>query len=280
MGLIKTAVSDIGVSASVNNPALFPSVTSIQLSGPQLMAKAADGLSEEAYERVSKEIRITFSFCFEHVYSEDYDISIPGTGIAHGGHDERKQHLLDETGSVSEKFGNVSRELFEDAANTKLVQSKRRSFFNSAFIWARANELQELKLLTEAYTQYWRLLDLVYKKSQLNKVQVAKLLNKYSMRPTESNVFALKVLHKMNMLKDSSSNIESLALLDSLRHPHAHQASDRTDYYMEEETHLEAEMHNIFIADITKLFIIWEIGLKGYYLRPRANIYELAKKDN
>ena len=83
----------------------------------------------------------------------------------------------------------------------------------------------------------------------------------------------------MGMLdKDRSGNIETLAYLDSLRHPHAHQASDRLDYYMEEETHLEASMNNIFISDITKLFIIWELGLRDYYLKPRANIYELAKK--
>ena len=76
-----------------------------------------------------------------------------------------------------------------------------------------------------------------------------------------------------------SGNIESLSILDGLRHPHAHQASSRSEYYMEEETRLDAWMNNIFISDIARLFVIWELGLRDYYLKPRANIYELAKRE-
>ena len=279
MASIRTNVPDIGIATSCDNPSLFPSVQNIQLTSNSLTASLSDGLEDEAYERYSKEIRVMYAFCFEQVYSEDYDIILTTTHIGHSGHNERKEYLLSESAPVSEGFGNTAKTLFEDIMGVRLGQAKRRGFFNSAFIWARANELQELQLLTEAYTQYWRLLDLINEKSQLTQADTATLLEKRNLAKTESNRFAVRVLHKMGMLKeDSNGNIESLSLLDSLRHPHAHQASGRTDYYMEEETHLEAEMHNIFIADITKLFIIHEIGLQDYYLKPRANIYELAKR--
>lgn len=238
-----------------------------------------DGLTEDQYDTASKEIRLLYSFCFEHVYSEDYDIITADVHFGHSGHNERKEHLLSENSPVSDNFGSTCKQLFEDIAGLSLGQAKRRDFFNSAFIWSRANELQELKLLTEAYTQYWRLLDLINDKSQLSQTETTRLLEQYEIEQTQSNIFAIRVLHKMGTLNpDKKSNIESLALLDSLRHPHAHQANGRTDYYMEEGTHLEAEMHNIFISDITKLFVIWEIGLSDYYLKPRANIYELAKR--
>lgn len=279
MAQFRSNVPDIGINASITDFKLLKAVTAYNLAGSSLTANLRDGLSEDAYERVAKEVRILYSFCFEHVYSEDYDVITREIHYSTGGHNERKEHLLAENSHVSEKFGSVGKQLLEDIAGLDIGQAKLRSFFNSAFIWSRANELEELKLLTEAYTQYWRLLDLINEKVQLSQAESTALLEEYKLPQTQSNLFAVRVLHKMGMLKpDKTSNIESLALLDSLRHPHAHQASDRTDYYMEEETHLEAEIHNTFIADITKIFIIWELGLKDYYLKPRANIYEIAKK--
>lgn len=279
MTQFRTNVPDIGVSLDVENFKLLSTVHSINLSGSSVTARLKDGLNKEAYERVSKEIRVLYSFCFEHVYSEDYHVTTTEVGYGYSGHNERKEHLLAENNPVYDEFGSICKQLFEDIADLSTNQAKLRSFFNSAFIWSRANELQELKLLTEAYTQYWRLLDLINEKVQLSHTETVALLRQYDMHQTQSNMFAIRVLHKMGMLKEGQKgNIESLSLLDRLRHPHAHQVSDRTDYYMEEETHLEAEMHNIYIADITKLFVIWELGLSDYYLKPRANIYELAKK--
>ena len=279
MAQFRSNVPDIGVSLSITDFKLINAVNSLSLSGLVLSAQIKDGLSKEVYMRTSKELRILYAFCFEHVYSEDYDITTPETSYGYGGHNERKEHLLAENSPVSEEFGSVCKQLFEDIAGLTLGQAKLRGFFNSAFIWSRANELQELKLLTEAYTQYWRLLDLVNEKVDLSQSDTTTLLAKYKLSQTKSNAFAIRILHKMGMLKENkTSNIESLALLDSLRHPHAHQASDRTDYYMEEETHLDAKLHNIFISDITRLFVIWELGLSDYYLKPRANIYQLAKR--
>lgn len=280
MARFQSNVPDIGVSVNLTSFQLLSNVESYTISGHNLSARLKDGLTEDVYERLSKEVRILYSFCFESVYSEDYDVATTEISYGHGGHNERKEHLLAEDSHVSDKFGDVGKQLLTDISALNISTVKLRSFFNSAFIWARANELEELKLLTEAYTQYWRLLDLIEKKAQLNQTQTLELLTTYGLPNTQSNVFALRVLHKMGVLREGgdSGNIESLAHLDSLRHPHAHQASDRTEYYMEEETHLEAEMNNIFIADIAKLFIIRELGLGDYYLKPRANIYELAKR--
>lgn len=279
MSQFNSNIPDIGVSAHITDFKLLSAVNTYTVAGHSLTANLRDGLSEDSYERLSKELRILYSFCFEHVYSEDYEVSTPLVGYSTGGHNERKEHLLAQDSHVSEKFGDVCKQLLEDICGLNIGKAKLRSFFNSAFIWSRANELEELKLLTEAYTQYWRLLDLINEKVQLTQAETSALLTQYGMPRTQSNLFAIRILHKMGMLKPGKSgNIESLALLDALRHPHAHKASDRTDYYMEEETHLEAEIHNIFIADITKLFIIWELGLRDYYLKPRANIYEIAKK--
>lgn len=279
MTQFRSNVPDIGVSINLTDFLLINSVNSYNLSGHILSAVLKDGLSEDAYERVSKEIRVLYSFCFAHVYSEDYDVVTTEVHYSHGGHNERKEHLLAEKTHVSDKFGDVCKQLLTDISVLNISPVKLRSFFNSAFIWSRANELEELQLFTEAYTQYWRILDLIDKKAQLNQTQILDILTTYGLPQTKSNVFALRVLHKMGMLrKDDAGNINSLAHLDSLRHPHAHQASDRTEYYMEEETHLEAEMNNIFISDITKLFIVKELGLEDYYLKPRANIYELAKR--
>jgi hypothetical protein len=278
MAQFRSNVPDIGVSVSIPGCKLIGTVNSVSLAGSSLSAQLKDELTEDQYERIAKEIRILYSFCFEQVYSEDYDVITTKIHYSTGGHNERKEHLLAENSHVSEKFGNMAKQLFEDISSLNLGAVKLRSFFNSAFIWTRANELDELKLMTEAYTQYWRLLDLINEKVQLNQSETGSLLEKYSMPKTQSNIFAIRILHKMGMLKEGKTgNIESLSHLDSLRHPHAHQASDRTYYYMEEETHLEAEINNIFISDITKLFVIWELGLRDYYLKPRANIYELAK---
>ncbi|HMI09498.1 MAG TPA: hypothetical protein VK497_03845 [Candidatus Saccharimonadales bacterium] len=280
MAQFRSNIPDIGVNVNITNFKLLNAVTTYGVGGHSLVANLKDGLSEDSYERVSKEIRILYSFCFEHVYSEDYDILTTEINYGTSGHNERKEHLLAENSHVSEKFGNMGMQLLEDISGLNIGQAKLRSFFNSAFIWSRANELQELKLLTEAYTQYWRLLDLIHEKVQMSMPDSVALLKEYGMPSTRSNLFAIRILHKMGMLRpnNDTGNIESLAYLDSLRHPHAHQASDRTDYYVEEETHLEAEINNIFISDITKLFIIWELGLRDYYLKPRANIYEIDKK--
>jgi len=281
MAIFRSNVPDIGVSANLEQVRIIPAVNSISLSATRLDATIRDGLTDDEYDRISKEIRLLYSFSFEHVYSEDYDIITPGVSSGHSGHNERKEHLLGESGHVSEVFGNTCKQLFEDIANVSLSIPKRRAFFNSAFIWSRANELQELQLLSEAYTQYWRILDQVNAKSQLTQAETTELLTQYDMERTQSNIFAIRVLHTMSMLREGgdSGNIESLSMLDSLRHPHAHQTSNRREYYMEEETHLETWMNNIFISDITRLFIIWELGLRDYYLKPRANIYELAKKE-
>lgn len=277
MAKFQSNVPDIGVATSLTSVQVIRSVSSIHLTGSSISAELANGLTEAAYEKASKEIRILYAFCFEHVYSEDYEVRTVGMHYGYSGHNERKEYLLAETSPVSEKFGNVCKTLISDIAGLRLGEGKRRSFFNAAFIWARANELQELKLLSEAYAQYWRILDLVNERSQMSGSQVRKLLYQYDAHETQSNIFAIRVLHTMGMLKPG--NIETLATLDSLRHPHAHQPSSRTSYYMEEETHLEAWTSNWFISDITKLFIIWELGLRDYYLKPRSNIYELAKRD-
>ncbi len=279
MARIITDIPDISMVVSHDNPGLFLTVQNVHLSGRQLNATVSDGLSEEAYDKISKEIRILFSFCFGQVYSEDYNIQTITTHFGHSGQNERKQHLLNQTINYRDEFQVISKQLFHDILGTSPTARERRTFFNCAYVWSRAQELDDIKLSTEAYTQFWRLLDRVMAASKISTSETNNVLEENGLDNSKANIFAVKVLHKMSLInKSARANIESLAMLDRLRHPHAHQTGGRQDYYLEEETHIEAEIHNNFISDITQLFIVWELGLKDYYLKPRANIYELAKR--
>ncbi len=273
-------VPNLAITTEVNDVKLVEKTSKVTLSGSKLSATLSDGLKDAAYNKISKQVRIIYSFCFEEVYPESYDISEPSTSIGVGGHDERKEHLLSYSGKPRNEFIDISTSLFEDLLKLELGKKDKRQLFNLLFIWARAKELEELKLLVEAYTQYWRILDLI--KAKGNMAAAKKLLKSLTLNEkSKSNLAAAKIemVMRPDAKKYSRDNIETIAYLDSLRHPHAHKPSRSEDYYLEEiSTHLEAEMNNIFIADITKLYALWSVGLKDYYLKPRANIYELAKR--
>lgn len=273
-------VPNLAITTEVSDVKLIEKTSSVTLAGSKLSATFADGLKEDTYERISKQIRIIYSFCFEEVYPESYDISELSTSIGIGGHDERKEHLLSYSGKPRQEFIDISTILFEDIFKLELGQKDKRQLFNLMFIWARAKELEELSLLVEAYTQYWRILDLIEAKG--NQASAKKLLKNLGLdEDSKSNLAAAKIemVMRPNAKKYSRDNIETIAYLDSLRHPHAHKPSRSEDYYLEEiSTHLDAGMNNIFIADITKLYALWSAGLNDYYLKPRANIYELAKR--
>ena len=271
-------VPDLGISISVNEIKLINNCSSVSYSGNQLSALISDRLSDEDFEKISKQIRILYGFCYEEVYPESFDIDEPTKSLSVGGHDERKEHLLGYSGSTQDEFKEISNAIFEDLLHLELGVKNRRQLFNLLFIWARAHELEELKLMVEAYTQYWRILDLIESKGA--KATAIELLKKLKLEETNSNIAGAKIELVMRPTAKSYSkdNIETISYLDSLRHPHAHKPS-RSDYYLEEiSTHLEAEMNNIFISDITKLYALWSAGLNNYYLKPRANIYELAKR--
>lgn len=281
MATFYCSVPDLSISTDNSGVKLVENTSRVTLSGSRLSAQISNGLTDDVYDRVSKQIRILYSFCFEEVYPESYDINEPTTSLGVGGHDERKQHLLRYSGSPRDEFKVISTNLFKDMLDLNLGQKDKRQLFNLMFIWARAHELEELKLMVEAYTQYWRILDLIEAKG--NKPEAIKILKELKLGITESNIAAAKIelVMRPNAQQYSKDNIETIAYLDSLRHPHAHKPSRNGDYYLEEiSTHLEAEMNNVFIADITRLYILWTVGLKDYYLKPRANIYELAKRES
>lgn len=272
-------VPNLNISTHVSDVKLFDNTSRVELSNASLVAELSNGLSDNVYEKISKQVRILYSFCFEEVYPESYDINEPTSSFGVGGHDERKEHLLVYSGSPRDEFKEISTTLFEDLMKLEMGQKDKRQLFNLMFIWARAKELEELKLMVEAYTQYWRILDLI--KAKGNQAEAIKLLNSLSLEESMSNIAAAKIEMVMRPHAEeySKENIETISYLDSLRHPHAHKPSRSEDYYLEEiSTHLDAEMNNIFIADITKLYVLWTVGLKNYYLKPRANIYELAKR--
>lgn len=280
MATFYCTVPDQNISTEVAGLKLIEKTRSITLSGSRLSAQVSNGLSDNVYDRISKQIRILYSFCFEDVYPESYDVNEPTTSIGVGGHDERKEHLLQSSSDPRDEFKIISTTLFTDLLNLELGQKDKRQLFNLMFIWARAHELEELKLMVEAYTQYWRILDLIEAKG--NKFEAIKVLKKLKISVTESSIAAAKIelVMRPDVQQFSRNNIETIAYLDSLRHPHVHKPSRNGDYYLEEiSTHLEAEMNNIFIADITRLYILWTVGLKDYYLKSRANIYELAKRE-
>jgi hypothetical protein len=272
-------VPNLDITTQVTDVKLADNVSKVVLSNSRLSAELPNGLSDKIYDKISKQVRIIYSFCFEEVYPESYDIDEPSTSIGVGGHDERKEHLLVYSGSPRDEFKEISSALFEDLLKLEIGQKDKRQLFNLMFIWARAKELEELKLMVEAYTQYWRILDLI--KAKGNKAAAVKLLQSLSLEQTTSNIAAAKIemVMRPQAKKYSKDNIEMISYLDSLRHPHAHKPSRSEDYYLEEiSTHLDAEMNNIFIADISRLYVLWTVGLKKYYLKPRANIYELAKR--
>ncbi len=279
MATFYCTVPNLNTSTEVSELELIGNTNKVTLSGSTLSAQVSDGLSDDVYDKVSKQIRILYSFCFEDVYPESYDVNEPTTSIRVGGHDERKDYLLHSSGNPRDEFKIISTTLFKDLLGLELGQKDKRQLFNLMFIWARAHELEELKLMVEAYTQYWRILDFI--KAKGNRSEAIKILKKLKLSVTKSNIAATKIelVMRPNAQKYSKNNIKTIAYLDSLRHPHAHKPSRNSDYYLEEiSTHLEAEMNNIFIADITRLYILWTVGLKDYYLKPRANIYELAKR--
>lgn len=281
MATFYCTVPDLSISTDNSGVKLVENTSRITLSGSRLSAQISNGLVDDVYDKVSKQIRILYAFCFEDVYPESYDINEPTTSLGVGGHDERKEHLLRYSGGPRDEFKVISSNLFKDMLDLNLGQKDKRQLFNLMFIWARAHELEELKLMVEAYAQYWRILDLIEAKG--NKLEAIKILNELKLGITESNIAAAKIelVMRPNAQQYSKDNIETIAYLDSLRHPHAHKPSRNSDYYLEEiSTHLEAEMNNIFIADITRLYILWTVGLKDYYLKPRANIYELAKRQS
>lgn len=281
MARFRCSVPDLNISTEVPNVKLVDSTSKVTLNGSRLVAEIADSLSQEKYEKISKQIRILYTFCFEDVYPESYDIDEPTTSLGFGGHDERKQHLLNYSGNPREEFKNMAITLFSDLLRLNLGAKDKRQLFNSMFIWARAKELEELKLMVEAYTQYWRILDLIEAKG--NNLNAESILKKLGVEISKSNIAAAKIemVMRPSAKNYSKDNIVTIGYLDSLRHPHAHKPSRSQDYYLEEiSTHLEAEMNNIFISDITRLYILWSAGLNDYYLKPRANIYELAKRDN
>lgn len=281
MATFYCTVPDLSISTDNNGVKLVENTSRITLSGSRLSAQVSNSLADDVYDKVSKQIRILYSFCFEDVYPESYDINEPTTSLGVSGHDERKEHLLRCSGSPRDEFKIISTTLFKDMIDLDLGQKDKRQLFNLMFIWTRAHELEELKLMVEAYTQYWRILDLIETKG--SKSEAIKILKELKLGVTESNIAAAKIelVMRPNARQYSKDNIETISYLDSLRHPHAHKPSRNSDYYLEEiSTHLEAEMNNIFIADITRLYILWTVGLKDYYLKPRANIYELAKLES
>ena len=282
MARLFCTVPNLAIIAEVTSIKLIEKTSNVILAGPRLSAVIADDLKEDTYDRISKQLRIIYSFCFEQVYPESYDISESSSSIGVGGHDERKKHLILFSGKPRQGFIDTSTTLFEDILKLKIGQKDKRLLFNLMFIWTRAKELEELQLLVEAYAQYWRILDLI--KSNGNTAAEKKILKNLDLNEdSNSNLAAAKIEMVMhpNTKKYSKDNIETIAYLDSLRHRHAHKPSLSEDYYLEDiATHLDAEMNNIFISDITKLYVLWNVGLNDYYLKPRANIYELVKQNS
>jgi hypothetical protein len=279
MGSITTGIPNLNINMVVDNISMLKDVHSVQLAGNKLIAQVKDGLSDAKYNEIAKQLRIVFSISFEQVYSEDYEVSYPGNGIGYGGHNERKNHLLSENLNFEGNFLHTSQLIFQDLLGTLTSITVQTRFFNLAYIWTRAHELEDLKLLTEAYVQYWRILDEFHNKG--TKSQSLNALRTFGLEENKSNIFAAQVLAGISreQRKSAVGEIADIANLDRLRHPHAHQAGGRRKYYLEDETHIEAKTNNWLISDITKLFILWQIGLNNYYLNPRANIYEIKKAE-
>lgn len=280
MAIFTCRVPNLNISVSATGVRLIKSCLSVSYSGNILTAVIKDGLTDEEYEKISKQVRLVYSFCFDEVYPESYDVREPTTSLSVGGHDERKQYLLEYSGDPRSEFKGISASLFQDLLQLKLGQRDTRQLFNSLFIWDRAYELVDLKLMVEGYAQYWRILDYIQAKGV--KAEAIELLDLFGLDHTGSNIVAAKIVQVMKPNEDGhrKGNIEAISYFDTLRHSHAHKPSRTEDYYLEETaTHLEAEINNIFISDITKLYILWMAGLSDYYLKPRANIYELAKHD-
>ncbi len=278
MASIVTDIPNLPINLVLDNINLLSQVSRVEIAGNKLTAQVRDGLSDAKYHELSKQLRILYSLSFEHVYSEDYHIQDRSNGIGGAGHNERKIHLLDETvSSLNENFAHTTQLIFKDSLETTATPSKQTRFFNLAYIWTRAHELEELKLLAEAFVQYWRILDEM--QTSVSSARAEEILDMHQLPHTKSNVFGVRILERIGRAerKSAEGDISDLSIFDQLRNLHIHRAGGRQKYYLEKETHINVLTNNWFISMVTKLFILWELGLSNYYLSPRANIYEIKK---
>lgn len=278
MASIVTDVPNLPINLVVDNVALLSEVSRVEIAGNKLTAQIRDGLSDAKYHELSKQLRILYSLSFDHVYSEDYQVRDRSNEIGGSGHNERKMHLLNTTAaSLNENFAHTSQLIFKDSLATTATLSKQTRFFNLSYIWARAHELEDLKLLTEASVQYWRILDEL--QASVPDTRVIEILDKHHLPHTKSNKFGARILERIGRAdrKSAKGEISDLSNFDQLRNLHIHGAGGKQKYYLEKETHINVLVNNWFIAMVTKLFILWELGLNKYYLSPRANIYEIKK---
>ena len=278
MASIVTDIPNLSINLVAENITLLNGVSRVEIAGNKLTAQVKDGLSDAKYHELSKQLRILYTISFEHVYSEDYNVHDRTNGIGYHGHNERKMHLLEKTASsLNENFAHTTELIFKDTLQAVVTQSKQTHFFNLAYIWARAHELEELQLLTEAFIQYWRILDEM--QASVPRARVEEILDMYQLPHTQSNEFGARILERIDRAdrKSAKGEISDLSTFDQLRNLHIHRSGGRQKYYLEKETHINVLANNWFISMVTKLFILWELGLTKYHLSPRANIYEIKK---
>jgi hypothetical protein len=278
MARITTDLPNLPINLVVDNISLLSDVSRVEIAGNKLTAQVRDGLPDAKYHELSKQLRILYSISFEHVYSEDYDVLDRSNGIGYSGHNERKMHLLEHSASsLNENFAHTTQLIFKDTLETTATPSKQTRFFNLAYIWTRAHELEELKLLAEAFVQYWRILDEM--QTSVSSARVEEILDMHKLPHTQSNEFGVRILERIGRAerKSAEGEISDLSIFDQLRNLHIHRAGGRQKYYLEKETHINVLANNWLISMVTKLFILWELDLNKYYLNPRANIYEIKK---
>lgn len=276
MGRLITSVPNMHHVVMVKGVRVLPGVRDVGVKGDKFIAVVDDDLTREAYETLSKQVRLIYGFSFQCSYSDNYSVSVSSGGFHFTGHDERKAHLLERPLFPTPNFMVVSGRILEDmlhAATPK--QDVEVGLYNLVYLWVQARELRELHLVQEAEILYMQII--AQMKQEGSDAKAKKLLKKLRMGYSGPAMFGARVI--ANVGGDARTTVrEEVQALSDLERAYEAQASNKSGALYLEETNQATEQRNSFMAEMTRLYILWRFGLDDYVIRQKGDSYRIAKK--
>ena len=278
MGRFITTVPNMNHLVMIKGIRLVPGVRDVGIKGSRFVAIIDDNLEGDTYEALAKQIRLLYAFSFQCSYSESYQISAGKAGYHYTGHNERKEHLLSRPMFPTQKFLISSGRIFEDLLQAPFPKSNAESLYNLVYLWVHAKEFRELHLSQEAELLLWKIVD--HMQGRSTEAKAKKLLKKLGTGYNGSTMFAARVLSGVGGDKrpDLQEVLAALTALDKLRLKQEALSAGNSPHYLELEATQAAEDRNVFLSEITRLYILWQFGLHIYYLKQTGNTYRLARK--
>ncbi|MDQ3123670.1 MAG: hypothetical protein M3Q14_03240 [bacterium] len=277
MGRFITTVPNMNHVVMIKGVRLVPGVRDVGVRGSRFVAIIDEGLEGAQYEELATQVRLVYGFSFQCSVSDSYQVMASTSGYHFTGHNERKAHLLSRPLFPTQKFLVSSGRIFEDLLTAKLPPSDMNMLYNLFYLWTRAKELRELHLPQEAEVLLWKIVEHMQQRGTNAKGK--KLLKKLNRHMNDSSMFAARVLSTAGAEKRQSvrEELEALTDLDKLRLKQEALSADKTEHYLEQDAALAAEQRNVFLSEITRLYIMWQCGLTMYHLKQKGNIYKLAR---